>query len=252
MKTSKELHEHFIDSRPLILESVNSMIEKNYEKLMNIWNKTENPIPIKKARKITVLGRDYYYIVSSYVENKNLEWDTLIYTFDDSDTTDLGDGIKKYNKDLIFFNSPDFKMPFPGLNGTLRFTSRFLEMYGFMYGEEDYSVYDISERWVRRNSCPLFVVTSEPIEKDNPRGCNVIGKDFYGDGVCIARIGKEDEEVVKFMSYYPEDVLDDLQNSDESISMLLSTFREIVKPAIYKNPGNTMWPNKFMLNEYYD
>ena len=247
---STDLISHYKASRPFIVESMNSVIERNYEKIMKIWKKTKNPVPLKKAKKIVVGNRDYYYIMSIYVGNsKNLEWDSLIYSFVDSKEVS---SIFNYDKDLIFFTDPDFDIPNENLNGVIKYTSRFLEMYGYCYGQKDWTVYDIAERWVRRNSRPVFLVTAEPVEESKPNGSNVLGKDYEEDGICIGRIGEEDPGLVKFIAYYPEEVLQDMDD-DESIRNVLDTFDTYVKNISYKNKQDKVkWPDKFMLNKYYN
>ena len=259
----KELLEHYRKSHPAIVEAMNLVVEKNYDKIMRIWKKTKNPVPLKKARKVTVDGRDYFFLMSLYIgKSKGLEWDSLMYSFIPSEDEESG-GI--YGKDLVFFTNPETS-PFvtsntdvldlkPGtLNGALRFTGKFLELYGYIYGEEDWDVYEIAERWIRRNPCPLFILTASPDDMNSPQSCNILGKDWEGDGVCIGRLGPQEEGTPKFVAYYPEDVLEDI-NQEEGGSgptaNLLDNFREIVKPREYRSMANEKWPDKFMLNKYY-
>lgn len=253
---STRLLEHYSKSKPVIIESMNSMVEKNYDKITKIWNDTGNPVPMKKAKKLNIGGMDYYYIASFYMGNRNLEWDAIMYTFIDSDKSNE-DFIGKYDKDLIFFTSPNFKLPYPDLKGLIRYSSKFLEMYGYAYAKDGWGLYDIAERWIRRNTTPLILITADPIQHDQP-GCNVLGKDYDENGVCIGRLEDSDPGLVKFMSFYPEEVLEELKinenvNNHKSIEKLLQDFRELVKPIGYKNRQDKVkWPDKFMLNKYYE
>lgn len=251
---STKLVKHYKESRPIILEHMNSLVERNYKKIMKIWEDTGNPVPLKKAKVVNIGGIDYYYIISLYLgKNKNLEWDELVYTFIN---TEKPSDLREYDKDLIYFTTPGFKLPFENLSGIIRYTAQFLEMYGYLYTSEKSSVYEAAERWVRRNSTPVFIVTTEePVEIDNPKNANVIGKDYEGDGICVGRLGKEDPGMIKFLTYYPEDVLEDMQktNYSENVAGLLDNFKEYVKNISYKNKQDKVkWPDKFMLNKYYD
>lgn len=245
---SDVLLDHYNEAKPIILDSVNSMIKRNYRKIMDIWDKTGNPVPLKKAKRLNIGGRNYYYIVSLYMGHQDLECSTLEYTFINSEEESPKLG---YTKDLIFFADPKFKMPDPKLKGLIRYTAKFLELYCYTYGQPDWSVLDISERWIRRNSRPLFIITSDPVDPSSP-SCNVIGKDYEEDGVCLGRFGKEDMGMIKFVSYYPEDVLEDIRKGNEPVELLLSTYREFVKKGSYKNHQDRVkWPDKFMLNKYW-
>lgn len=247
--------------RELILDRISDTIISNRSRIIDILHKTDRPTTMEKAQKIVLSnGREYFYIVSAYFgENFDLEWDSLIYTFDDCRREE--DEGSVFKKDLIYFSSgisygsvPESgvdKKSNNSLSGTVRYTGKFLELYNIMYGEPDWNIYEVTERWVRRNTSPIFIISTEdPLPDISPNGCNVLGKDHEGTGVCIGRLGEEDDETVKFVAYYPEYIFDDPDFADEEgrASGMIENFRSIVKPI--RSDSTDEYPNKFMLNRY--